>query len=236
MKNVVLTVTLILSIVLNTNAQSREDKETVKFVSEFQKLTKANGWCQNTKTGKWIENKNVIDDRECPPYWVSHIHQNFKWIQFRTIIQNDTEYYVFLYESLGGEYKYPNIHEGWEADKRTYFFILSIEEYEHMKSKIDLRSGENILLKSKMTGYISDRYKILGGEHLYNEENLLAKITRIIEKPNYSETCLIMNSQTIDGNDIIRFRLPESCFKQEKYMATAYFEIGLEEMKSILNK
>ena len=44
-----------------------------------------------------------------------------------------------------------------------------------MKSKVALKSGENIKLTSKMNGHISDRYKILGGEHLYNEENLWQK-------------------------------------------------------------
>lgn len=165
-------------------------------------MSEAKGWAQNKVTGKWIENKDVIDDRECPSYWISHISQNFKWMQFTTIILNGGQkYYVFLYESLGGEYKYPNIQEDWEDDKRTYFFILTPAEYEKIKKEIDLKSGKNIKVTSKMTGYISDRYKILGGEHLYNEENLLAKITNAIEKPGYSETCFILNSQVVDGQE-----------------------------------
>ncbi|PIB30217.1 hypothetical protein BFP78_14290 [Gaetbulibacter sp. 5U11] len=235
-KKVLFTITMIIATVLNVNSQSRENKKTVEFSSESQKLTKATGWEQNEKTGKWVENKNVIDDRECPSYWVSHVSQNFKWIQFRAIKQKDEKYFVFLYESLGGEYKYPNIREDWEADKRTYFFILTSEEYENIKSKIDLKSEENIKISSKMNGYISDRYKILGGEHLYNEENLLAKITKTIEKPSYSESCLVINSQTTDGNDILRFRLPESCYIAEKNIKTAYFEVKLEEFKTILTE
>ena len=234
LKNLLLTAVLITATVLNVNSQSRENKVTVEFASESQKLTKATGWEQNEKTGKWVENKNVIDDRECPSYWVSHVSQNFKWIQFRTINQNDKKYYVFLYERLGGEYKYKSIQEDWEADKRTYFFILTTEEYENMKSKVALKSGENIKLTSKMNGHISDRYKILGGEHLYNEENLLAKITKTIEKPSYSESCLVINSQTTDGNNVLRFRLPESCYFAEKYMKTAYFEVKIEEFRTIL--
>lgn len=221
---------------LNVNSQSRENKETVKFTSQSQKITKAIGWKLNEKTGKWFENKNVIDDRVCPSYWISHVEQNLQWFQFRTISHNNKKYFVFLYEKLSGKYKYESIQEDWEADKRTYFFILTSEEYKNLVDKIDLKSGENIKLASKINGFISDRFKILGGEHLYDEENLLAKITQSIEKPSYSESCLILNSQTTDGNDILRFRLPESCLLAEKYMKTAYFEVKLEEFKTILTE
>ena len=233
--NLLLSAVIIIASFLNANSQSRENKETVVFASETQKLTKAIGWEENKKTGKWVENKNVIDDRECPTYWVSHVPQNFTWLQFRTINQNNNVYYVFLYERLGGEYKYKSIQEDWQEDKRTEFFILTSDEYENLKNKIDLKSGENIKLTSKINGYISDRFKILGGEYLYNEENLLAKITLAIEKPNYSESCLILNSQTTDGKDVLRFRLPESCYSAEKSIKTAYFEVNLEEFKKILS-
>jgi hypothetical protein len=233
-KNVILTAVLITATIFNGKAQSRENKATVEFSTQSEKLTKATGWEQNKKTGKWIENKNVIDDRDCPSYWISHVSQNFQWLQFRTINQNEKKYYVFLYERLGGVYKYPSIREDWEADKRTYFFILTAEQYAEIINKIDLKTGENIKLTSKMTGFISDRYKILGGEHLYNEENLLAKITSTIEKPSYSESCFVLNSQTTDGKDILRFRLPESCYFAEKYLKTAYFETDISGFKTII--
>lgn len=84
-----------------------------------------------------------------------------------------------------------------------------------------------------MTGFISDKYKTLGGEHLYNEENLLAKITNAIEKPSYSEYCFMLNSQTTDGVAILRFRFPESCYL-ENNMETGYFEVELSLFKTIL--
>ena len=221
---------------MNINAQSRTNKTMLEFKSKSQKLSSAIGWQKNEKTGKWIENKNVIDDKKVSSYWVSHISQNFKWLQFSTITQNGKDYYVFLYERLGGEYKYPSIYEDWEADKRTYFFVLSTEQYENIKSQIDLKIGKNIKITSKITGFISDRFKILGGEHLYNEANLLAKITNTIEKPSYSESCFILNSQTTDGVDILRFRLPERCYSAEKHMETKYFEVKISEFKAILTE
>mgnify|MGYP006153576469 FL=1 len=234
-KRITLIMTIIITIcVMNVNAQSRTNKTMLEFKSESPKLKSAIGWQKNEKTGKWIENKNVIDDRKVSSYGVSHISQNFKWLQFSTITQNGKDYYVFLYERLGGKYKYPSIYEDWEADKRTYFFVLSTEQYEKIKTQIDLKTGKNIKITSKITDFISDRYKILGGEHLYNEANLLAKITNVIEKPSYSESCFVLNSQTTDGVDVLRFRLPESCSSAEKYMGTKYFEVKLSEFKIIL--
>lgn len=235
-KNLLLTSFLVAFVTFNSNAQRRENKETVKFSSKSEKLTEATGWEQNKETGKWIDNKNVIDDRKCPSYWISHVSQNFKWIQFATISNGEQKYYLFLYERLGGEYKYPNIREDWEADKRAYFFILTQVEYESIKKQIDLKSGENIRVTSKMSGYLSDRYKILGGEHLYNEENLLAKITNAIQKPGYFETCFVLNSQVVDGQEVVRFRLPESCSFEEDYMKTKYFEVKATDFKNILTE
>lgn len=236
MKNLLLMAVILTATIFNVAAQSRENKTIATFNSESQKLTAATGWAQNNETGKWIENKNVIDDRDCPSYWISHVSQNFKWIQFKTLIQNGNKYYIFLYESLRGEYKYPNIQEDWETDLRTYFFILTAEQYDEIKTKIDLKTGENIKLTTKMTGYITDKYKILKGEHLYNEENLLAKITKTIEQPSYTESCFVINSQTTDGVDIVRFRLPESCYFAEKSMKTEYFEVKISDFETLLTE
>ena len=235
-KNLLLTTSLLILLNILSNAQSRENKVIVQFSSKSKKLTEATGWAQNEKTGKWIENKNVISDRECPPYWVSHVSQNFIWMQFSTIQNGDQKYYVFLYESLGGRYKYPNIQEDWEVDKYTFFFIMTPTEYENIKNQIDLKSGKDIKVTSKRSGYITDRYKILGGENLYNEENLLARITKAIEKSGYLETCLTVNSQVVDGQEVVRFRLPEICFFAEDNMKTEYFEVKTTAFKTILTE
>ena len=235
-KKLILITIFITSIVINGTAQSRTNRKMIEFNSKSTKLTKATGWGQNEKTGKWIGNKNVIDDKKVSSYWISHISQNFKWLQFATINQNGKKYYVFLYERLGGEYKYPNIREDWEAHKTTCFFVLTPTQYEEIKTQIDLKTGKNIKVTG-MTGCISDKFKILGGEHLYNEENLLAKIINTIEKqPSYSESCFILNSQTTDGMDILRFRLPESCYFAEDNMKTKYFEVKISEFKTILTE
>jgi hypothetical protein len=234
-KNVLLISTSIL-LTINTFAQSRENKVNLKFESKSEKLTTAVGWKLNKETGKWIDNKNVIEDRNCPSYWVSYVSQNFKWIQFSTIKHNQVDLYVLLYERQGGEYKYPNIRQNWEPNTQTHFMIIDSTEYKNLQDAVNNKEAKDVKISSKIYGSMTDRYKILGGEHLYNEENLLAKITNAVEKNGYSETCFMINSQKVDGIDVVRFRLPESCYSAEKDMKEAYFEVKFEEFTKILLK
>lgn len=223
------------SIVISITAQKRTNEETINFTIKSEKLLSAKGWKKNDKTGKWVENQNVIGDNEVKSFWVSHVSQNLQFLQTVVIDYNNEKYYVFLNERLSGSYKYPSIRKGWQKEKRTYFFVLNSTDYKNFKSEIELKSSENILLKSKSIGMVSDRFKILGGEHLYNEENLLAKIKKLIDKPDeYLDICYIFNSQIIDGNDIVRFRLQESCYDIKDKMKKAYFEVSLEEFKKVL--
>ena len=73
---------------------------------------------------------------------------------------------------------------------------------------------------------MSNRYKILGGEHLYNEENLLAKITIALKGNGYSETCFIINSQKVLDNN-----LADPYYKYEASIVLA--ELGRIELSEI---
>jgi len=223
-----------LFLTISSFGQSRENKVNLKFEMTSEKLTAAVGWKLNKETGKWIDNKNVIEDRICPTYMVSFITQNFKWIKFATIKHKNSEFYVLLYESLSGEYKYPNIKEDWETNTLTQFLVIDSTEYKKLKDAIDDKGAVDVKISSKISGSMSDRYKILGGEHLYNEENLLAKITNAIEKQQYTETCFMINSQKVDNIDVVRFRLPEYCRTTTNGLKEAYFETKLQEFTKIL--
>ena len=212
--------------------QSRVNIDKINFLSKTEKLIKATGWEQSKTTGEWVSNKNVIHYKKCKSYWVSHVPQNFNWLQFSIVERNGNKYYVFLYEKLSGGYKYPNIRQGWETEMQTHFFIIIESEFNKLKEK--LNNGETIHLKSKMNGFITNKFKILGGEHLYNEENLLNKIRNTIDKPNYSELCFTLNSQTIDGSNVIRFRLPESCYSSGEDIKEKYFEVLNGDFQNIL--
>lgn len=225
--------------ILNIHSQSRENKELITFSTKSQKLTKAIGWKLNSETGKWISNKNVILERKCTISWVSHEFQNFNWMQFAKIEFNNEDYFVLLLEKQSGSYKYKSINEGWQSENRTYFYILQADSFNDLIQNIEAKSGKDHTLKCNLNGYITDKYKILGGEHLYIDENLLAKITKELEKTYTSdsslniEPCLVINSQTTDGIDVVRFRIPDICYLSEERMKTSYFEVEINEFKEI---
>ena len=233
-KTLLLSLFLVIIFVVNTNAQSRTNRTLLEFKTKSKKLTSAIGWEKNTQTGKWIENKNVISENIPSSSWISHIPQNFKWLQIAKVTKNENDYYIFIYEKKAGIYRYPSIQEGWVSDKRTYFFILHSYQYRDIKAQIEMKTGENIEITSGMRGYISDMFTTLGGADAYSEENLLAKITDVIETPSSYEHCFIMNSQTTDGIDILRFRLPEPCYRAAKKIELKYFEINISKFQTIL--
>jgi hypothetical protein len=199
MKNIKTTLILIISTFLANiiYAQNRENRVNVTFDTVSENLTKAVGWKLNKESGKWIENKNVIWDKKCPSSMVSLSDQNFKWINFSTVLYNNKKHYVFLCERIGGSYKYPNIREGWEPNTNTDFMIIDSLEYQKLKNAIKAKDGNNISISSKIHGSMSDVFEILGGENSYNEENLLMKITNALETKSYTELCLVVNSQKI---------------------------------------
>ena len=105
--------------------------------------------------------------------------------------------------------------------------MLSDGEYSSLKEEINKQNGLEIKISSKLHGYFSDRYNVLGGENIYNEENLIARIVKVIENPDYFEYCILLNSQKVDNLDVIRFKLPNnSCSLKKNYLENEYFEIS----------
>jgi hypothetical protein len=222
--------------VMTTNVcgQNRENRQNHSFIQKTERVISATGWAFNDKTGKWVENKNVIYDKPNQTNWISHLPQNFYWIQFTTIQHEGITYYVLLYENRGGYYKYPSIHEGWEEENRTHFFIIDSKNYNKIKDIVNSKQQKSISIRSELSGHIDDALTSLGGEYLYNEDNLLAKITTTINNQHIMdyERCLVVNSQQVQGKDVIRFRLPEAC--PSSSLGQWYFEIELDEFKKLL--
>jgi hypothetical protein len=216
------------------HAQSRTNSSIPEFSFKSEKLSNATGWQLNESTEQWIENENVIHDSKCSKYRVNHVSQNFNWLQVIQMVVNGDNYYIFLYEKNSGAYKYPSIHTDWENDLKTYYFVLTPAEYTGFMSQIENKSGVTFKISSKINGYMSDRYKILKGEHLYNDENLASKINKSIKSGDgYSNECFYFNSQITDGQEIVRFLLPTSCSMDYK-LDSKYFEALTSDFNSIL--
>jgi hypothetical protein len=231
---IIVQIALFFLISINLFSQSRENRRNISFDKKSEKLTEATGWMLNKETGKWVDNKNVIYDRPCPSYWVSQVSQNFKWIQFATIFHKEKKYFVFLFERQSGSYEYPSIRQNWREHNETFFFVLDSIQYDSIKKVVHSKEQKNYYFKSKISNSITSRFQSLGGEHLYNEENLLAKITTTIQENQYFEDCFLVNSQNIDGENVVRFRLPESKSSSE-YNKDAYFEVDFDEFIKLLS-
>jgi hypothetical protein len=237
-----------LGIIININAQERTNEVFPKeFISKSQKLTSAIGWQKNQKTMQWADYKNEIP-RSVFPGIIGN-YQNFNWIQFAKINIKGKGYYVFLFKHIDGFDKKRVYSSGqsysYENAKKTNFFVMSKKQYKKLKTKIESKSGRNILISSEINGDISDNYESLGKEYLYTEENLILEIIERINDP-YTEQCLIINSQIIDDNRVVRFLLPHGCYSSksmnrklnneppEKRMEIEYFEVKLSEFERIL--
>lgn len=231
MKVCIVTSVLFALLFFDTNAQSRVDRENVQFELKSEKLTQASGWKQNQTTGKWIENQNVIADRGITPQ-ARGVSQNFNWLQFANLTFEGEQYYLLVYERPTGRYRYPNIRQGWSRFESVYFFVFTSEQYYQIVNSINLMSGETINIKSNMAGEYSGLFiQDAGG---YDEKDLLARITNILKQPHYFENCFRLNSQVVEGLEIIRFRIPEACVLSEDKIQTAYFEVNFKDFYSLL--
>lgn len=231
---------LITNIGMNVNGQSRTNKKMLEFISKSTNLTNATGWAYNDATGKWISNENLINRNKIEHPWSGYgKEQNFIWMQFTTTNRNGIDYKILLFEKISGYYTYPSIFQDWNTCKETHFFVMTVQQYKNMKRQIELMSGKDIIIKSELTGEISDKYPHLGDGYLYNEENLLAKITNIFEKASPFDFCFKLNSQLVDGKHILRFKLPEYCSSyslNEEGLKSKYFEVDISEFNKILTE
>lgn len=230
----VISVVAFLNASINVNAQSRVNATIPEFSFKTDKLSNATGWKLNKSTDQWIENKNVIDDRKCSGSSVSHRAQNFNWLQVAKMTVAGDDFYVFLYEKNSGAYRYPSIYEDWEIDLKTYYFVMNPRQFSDLKSQIEKQSGETFKVKSSVKGSMSDEYKSLGGEHLYNDANLATQVKKSIERNSaYFEECFYFNSQITDGQEIVRFLLPQSCSISEN-LESEYFEVLTSDFNEFL--
>lgn len=207
--------------------QSRTNAVIPEFDSLGAKLETATGWKYNSESGQWIDNPNYIDYKKGNTFWISHTYQNFNWIRFGQITINNSNYMVLLFEKKSGYYEYPNIQEDWNETKETHFVVFTEDQYTDIKSIIEKKEGVDKLVQSPLYGFMTDKYELLGGEHEYNDKNLCMKINNKIKDggSKYLKSTLLLNSQNIDNQDIVRFKLP-SHRVSDPNTEKSYFEVS----------
>jgi hypothetical protein len=226
---------LILAMIqLNVYSQDREDGVIPEFILKSESIKKAKGWSFNEANKKWMENQNVIHKENVSLYMRSFYSQNFQQIRFVIMEVHGQKHYILLHEKLSGGWKYPNIMVDWEEEKQTHYFVIDELEYQRIKNDLLKYENDKIEIKSKIHGFISNKYHVLGGANAYTQENIRVKILKSISEPEYSSYCFNLTAQILKDKKIVRFRLPESCNHSYKDFDKNYFEIDANEFLKIL--
>ena len=214
-----------------TSAQGLEpsDKAMPVFTKKSEPLTQATGYDQDKKTGKWIQNNNLISDMVVTPndsFNIGFTDQNLIWFRSATLTYDAKKYYAFYYYYLSGQYKYPETKVDWIPFHATKFIIVEQADYLAFKNARMQKKGETISL----TTIRSNTAEITGD---FNEAKLLAEIASVLDnKRLHKDFCFAASAQSLNGKNIVRFRLPESCYFT-KDLPKEYFETGLEDFKKI---
>lgn len=204
------------------------------FSARSPKLLSATGWQQNKVTGQWVENKNVIDDRDSPPYWAGHTPQSFNWIRFASLSYGSREYMALLFEKPSGSYKNETAREEWQPDLKTCFFIMEKHEFDLIKKLVSEKKSGVAKISSLLTGCISDQEKETDGPGPNQDKYLLAAMAKVMVKPSMQDECMIVTVKVTEGKTSVRFLLPTSCFIIDNFIKTAYFEAPYGEFAKIL--
>jgi hypothetical protein len=235
MKKIISIILVLLFTIVISTAQSRVNDEKLSFSSHSQKIINATGWCFNKNTGKWVSNKNTIDDKKITnslkDYYMSHVNQNFKWIKMSIIIKENKKYHILIFQKMEGKYTYPSIYEDWVVSKITKFNIYTEKEYNILKKIIVNDSICDFRIISSLTG----------SNLSYRGADLITNIAHFINDDNKypSKQIMIGNIQKNDNNEIIvRFLLPihysDYSSNNSKYIIKKeYFELNINEFKKL---
>ena len=198
-------------------------------LKKSEPITKAIGYEQNEKDGKWYQNNNLIMDMVVNPKDSANIgytDQNIIWFRSATVIYAGKKYYMFYYHYLSGQYKYPETRVDWQPFGGTKYILVDSTNYFTFKKAVMLKKG----VISKVSTTLANVHELEGD---YDENKMLVAVAKSIEdKYQLEDYCLFANSQTKDGKDLVSFRMIDFCSK-EKYLAKRYFELPLEEFKKV---
>lgn len=228
-------------------AQKREDSEVFKIVKESTKLTYAKGWMKSDVKGNWVENNNVIASKKVSANIdKAKYFQNFEWMQVVKIVRGKEYYYVILYRVLGGYFEYYgyDILHGWKYRRNTHYSVITPSDYLIFKDKIESQHEEDFFLTP-----------VIDGEAIGNNSLIESINSSINIKEKYGSGLIvssrspkfIFNSQQLEGDNIVRFRLAYDYFTKyreqgfndydlEENLNNSYFEVDKDAFLKILIK
>jgi hypothetical protein len=215
-----------LFITLSSYGQERQNASTMAFEKKSDKLTEATGWC--FFRGQWTDNKNLIDITKGTV--INSHEKNFSWMQMGIVNNNGAKYHVLFYDVLTGDYEFPLTRENWRERNAVRVWIINNDEYTQLKDAVLKKEAKDIDIKSKI-----DHRQILVAADQYNDTKVLGIVTEALQKNVSNENgsdCIKINSQTVSGQDVVRFLLPNDCGLTS--LQRGYFEVKLDDFKKLL--
>jgi hypothetical protein len=233
MKNIIFIIAVLAF--TQVNAQDRVNRTSIKFDStiSINPLTKITGWSFNEKTSNWVDNIDVVSDKDYDDYpslrggrfHKSNCDQNIgENVKFKTITYSGKTYYVLLWDYVDGKYKYPSISQDWQEYSNVRADIFTESEFDKLKL---FKTAESA------TYFTCGRY-----DYSKSEVKILNSIQNWCEKG--CESSKYMNDKFIvllaENGEDVRFLLPDGegygSFKID--ISKQYFEVKSSVFNSFL--
>lgn len=194
--------------------QERVNRVKLNFVSEGPIIKHVAGWAYDESVGEWVNYENVLDGNKSDAkymnsiksYMMSQYLNNIISLQFKTITCNEVPYYVLIWETWNGAYKYPSIQEDWEYWKIKKFMMFTVEDMEKFRNLTN--KPQVIVVPTPKRGRYDER----------RDEDVIQ--TEMSSKYP-SEQCIVIYKAT-DGS--IRFRF--QYFPSVDEIVNEYFELS----------
>jgi hypothetical protein len=212
------------SISFTSIAQERVNAAGITFDKKSDQLTKAVGW--DFYEGKWQDHINIAGNSLSSSFIDTSHYSNFYWLQTASFTYKGKKYYTIFCQVLTGKYKYPSLREDWETRQESKFMVMTPAQYQILKQTISSKAAKNQGLPCYRGG------STLYGS--YNEAGLQKSIVEQMEVTSYpAQYKFYINSQSLKGEDIIRFMLPTEGI-DDKAIESNYFEVPAADFKKLL--
>ncbi len=147
--------------------QDRVNRPKLQFTQEGGVITEFTGWLYNEQCGEWIGCKNTI----MPTYYGCEKKDLAEWegskadvlnniisLQIKTLIYNNQLYYVIIWNTWDGAYKYPSIREDWEYWKTKRFLMLTENDMNKLKNLTNTQQKIKVqhILQSRYDSKVMD--------------------------------------------------------------------------------
>lgn len=205
--------------------QARVDDPVFVPVKRSDTVGAVVGWAKNNDIGKWVSNDRVIDQHKCPDCSaargdINEEKMNLHYMQILEFVIQGEKLYV-LKCNIEGAYG----HNGKSHGPILMGMVMDSNQYAALKDVVNKKE----MVTRSIAGYT------IWAEQTPTEEGLCQSLRKEKGEEYHFKNVFQVNSQTLDGKDIVRFRLPEGATTAEmsQYFNVGYFECDAAVFKKI---